>query len=766
MNDDIKQLEQTHLHQVIGEMQGQIEKTEHEIKNNQDKLETINQGWDEVKFKQGDYNAIVETASSIRQQQQQIQQRENALNSSERRLEVLRKQIDKPYFARIDFKEKGSENSEKETVYIGIGTFAKDDNNYLVYDWRAPISSIYYDGGLGDVDYQTPSGTKTADVSLKRQFQIEDQEIKSVFDTEETIGDQLLLDALSHNSSAKMKSIVTTIQREQNQIIRDTDSDLLFVQGAAGSGKTAAVLQRIAYLLYRYRGNVNSGQVILFSPNQLFNDYVNQVLPDLGEQNMVQMTFYQFVNYRLPKIAVQSLAKRFEIDNKPENIKIESFKGDIVILKYINQFIELMTKSGLTFRDLKVGDRVVISGKEISDIYYGFHSGYTPFQRLDATKTELEKLLNARFNQELNSQWVEDAIQLLTEKEVIELLGNSNDREFESEEKEKRQLAKKIVKQAFLPLSRKISRGSFLNPNRIFSDFLKYLAQNANLEGFDITRELLSKSVDNSIQSLKNKTLSTNDSAIYLYLFDLITGRHGQTDIRFVFIDEVQDYTPLQLAFMKHSFPKAKFTLLGDLNQAIFTGDQAVNIENELKNLFGFDRTRTIKLQQTYRSTQQISDFASAVLGNNQEIISFERDGSVPIVYKTDKTKQDDLLVEVIDELKQTDQTIAIITKNENQAKEIHKLLEEKNLESNLIISENQRLTTGLIIVPSYLAKGLEFDAVILPEVSDGNYSIETEKRLFYTLSTRAMHDLRIIANAGLPSVIENIDNKLYELKE
>lgn len=257
----------------------------------------------------------METAMSIRQQQQMLSERENRQEYAARELGTLTKLEVNPYFARIDFRE-GDEKRD-ETIYIGMASFTDRPDHYLIYDWRAPISSIYYNGGIGDVTYQTPDGEQTVDVKLKRQFQIENAKIKTVFDTEEVVGDQMLLDALSNRSDTKMKSIVTTIQKEQNQIIRDTDSELLFVQGAAGSGKTAAVLQRVAFLLYQYRGNLHSGQIILFSPNQLFNDYINQVLPELGEQNMVQMTFYQYSSHRLPSVQVETLAQRFDEQFEP-----------------------------------------------------------------------------------------------------------------------------------------------------------------------------------------------------------------------------------------------------------------------------------------------------------------------------------------------------------------------------------------------------------------------------------------------------------------
>ena len=206
----------------------------------------------EVRINMSSYTGMMDTAISVRQQQQLLSERQNSWRHASQQLDVLKRLEKRPYFARIDFHEAGEKKDE--TIYIGLGSFSDNPDHFLIYDWRAPISSVYYDGELGNVSYETPDGTQEVDVKLKRQFTIEDGKIVTVFDTNETIGDQMLLKALGNSSDTKMKSIVSTIQKEQNQIIRDTHSDLLFVQGAAGSGKTAAILQRVAYLLYRYRG--------------------------------------------------------------------------------------------------------------------------------------------------------------------------------------------------------------------------------------------------------------------------------------------------------------------------------------------------------------------------------------------------------------------------------------------------------------------------------------------------------------------------------
>ena len=210
-----------------------------------------------------------------------------------------------------------------------------------------------------------------------------------MFDTDETVGDQMLLEVLDESSDIKMKSIVTTIQKEQNKIIRDTQSDLLFVQGAAGSGKTSAVLQRVAYLLYRYRGNLNSSQIILFSPNQLFNDYIDRVLPELGEQNMVQMTFYQYTQRRVPRLHVETLQERFEENNQGANKRIKTLKDSLAFFNATTKYAAFLEKDGMDFKDIKYQGKVVFSKEKIREIYYGFNENYHLRNRLSATKEEL-----------------------------------------------------------------------------------------------------------------------------------------------------------------------------------------------------------------------------------------------------------------------------------------------------------------------------------------------------------------------------------------
>jgi len=787
LDNQIKIDETQYLNKTLKAMEKSLKTTAAEIKRTNKHIDTVSQSWGDVRLKTDTYSGIVETAASIRQQQQMLSERENSKTRAEHRFTTLTQQIDKPYFARIDFSESATDSGEAETIYIGLSSFSDDNNKFLVYDWRAPVASIYYDGGIGDVTYLTPDGSQRAHVTLKRQFQIEDGVIVTLFDTEEAIGDAMLMSALSGESSTKMKSIVTTIQKEQNKIIRNTAADLLFVQGAAGSGKTAAVLQRVAYLLYRYRGKLTSGQVVLFSPNQLFNDYIDNVLPELGEQNMVQMTFYQYASRRLPKMAVETLQARFEEDQTSSTIALA--KGSLAMFDAVTAYAQHLNRKDLKLRSLMFRGEPLISKTRIAEIYYQYNDNYKLSQRLDATRDTLMRSLSARIGSEMRKDWVELAIENLSKQEYDTLVGagkvrvgddQENDaasrtrqaqlgdgpkaREFASEKAERQFLSRQIVTQALKPLARQIRRGSFLNINAQFVDLLRQLPNYLDLAQFDLTLSEWQQHVETVIDNLKNKQLSLTDTTLYLYLYDLITGKTGERDIRFLFIDEIQDYTPFQLAFLKFSFPRAKFTVLGDLNQAIFTKDNANNLSRDFAKLFDSDRVERVNLTQTYRSTQQITDFTKYILKGGQNIEAFNRSGQKPRV-KLSPNEADMLhqLQQQLTEYSQQHDTTAIITKTLADAQLLSEQLQDTSV--TLIQSENQRLAQETIIVPSYLAKGLEFDAVIIWHADNTRYGQDSERRLLYTVASRAMHSLTLLAEKQASCLLDHVPEKLYEVE-
>jgi len=751
MNQEFE-IEQARLNDVLGKIT--IAKIDNEKQLDRAKKghDEVEKGWDDVRFKSATFSGLFETAMSVRQQQQMLQERELAQNSAEHQEQVLQRLETKPYFARIDVQEKDAETPEP--IYIGLASFSDSPDNFLIYDWRAPISSIYYDAGLGHVKYDTPEGIQEADVSLKRQFQIEDGTIVTLFDTDEAVGDQMLLNAVSGESTTKMKSIVTTIQREQNKIIRNTKAELLFVQGAAGSGKTSAVLQRVAYLLYRYRGNLTAGQVVMFSPNQLFNDYIDQVLPEMGEQNMVQMTYYQYASRRLPRLKLETLQERFEEEQPSWLQKINDLKGSSAYFKAMGRYAEQLNQAGVKFRSIKFQDNELVTKEQIEAIYYSYNDNYKLGQRLDVTKERLLGKIRGHVGSEMQADWVEERIENLSKEEYDSLLGD-NVREFKDDKAEYNALAKEIVQAEMQPLLKSISRTRFLNINAQFVQFLQSVPKFLKLAEFGITSDEWQKSVTLTVEQMKKKTLNLSDMTPFMYLFDLIKGSHGERDIRFVFIDEIQDYTPFQLAFLKFSFPKARFTMLGDLNQAIFTKENAVTLHDELIHLFNEENSEFVQLTQTYRSTQQITDFAKAILIDGANIDAFQREGVKPTIEILNSQAQ--MVQNTLQQLKQNDadqETTAIITKTLAQAEAVYAELNEQH-QVTIIRTENQRLVPGTIIVPAYLAKGLEFDAVIMWNAAKNIYNGDNERQLVYTIASRAMHQLTIMAEKELSPLLD-----------
>ncbi len=755
-----KQREQQHLDHVLDLINDKEKELKSSIKSAEGEARDINSHFfDDVKLDYDGYSTSMETALSIHQQQQLLSEREHAWQHSAKQLDTIERLKKKPYFARVDFKE--SNEKKPETIYIGLGSFADRDDHFLIYDWRAPISSIYYDGKLGEVSYNSPEGEITVDMTKKRQFMIKDGKIESMFDTNESIGDQMLLEVLSEKSSTQMKSIVTTIQQEQNKIIRNTSADLLFVQGAAGSGKTSAILQRIAYLLYRYRGNLTSSDVIMFSPNQLFNDYIKNVLPEMGEQNMVQMTYWQFVSRRLPGMEVESLFKQFEDQNSDTNIS--AFKDSVNFFNLVTRYAKHLNKRGMIFKNVYFRDKKkpYFDKEKIKDIYYSFNENYKLANRIDATREELIKMLNRKIAPEVKKNWVMQAIEGLSRDELNELYDRP-DQEFSSEKEEEKFLGRKIVVKALKPVSNKINHNQFINMRAQYLSFLRAVPKMTDLSKWNISEEDWQKHIEEVKENFKKHHIYMNDVSAYLYLYDLITGRRTDYEMRYAFIDEIQDYTPFQLAYLKYNFPRAKFTMLGDLNQAIFTKDESRSLLKQISGLFDPKKTDVVQLTKSYRSTKEITDFTKQILRQGEKIEAFNRRGPKPALWgRSTEQEAIEALVKILDKNNENQRTTAVITKDLASAKQVAEQLKQKGEKATLIATANQRLVPGTLVVPSYLAKGLEFDAVVMWDASKENYHKLDETQLVYTITSRAMYELDIIY-IGEKSPLLDVDSDTY----
>ncbi|MFK5221396.1 RNA polymerase recycling motor HelD [Lactobacillus helveticus] len=756
-------LEQKHLDNIMKQIKEREKSLKKSIKSAEGQARDLNSHFfDDVKLDYDGYSTSMETALSIHQQQQLLSEREHAWQHSAKQLDTVERLEKRPYFARVDFKEQGEK--KPETIYIGLGSFADKDNHFLIYDWRAPISSIYYDGKLGEVSYNSPEGKITVDMTKKRQFMIEDGKIVNMFDTNESIGDQMLLEVLSEKSSTQMKSIVTTIQQEQNKIIRNTSADLLFVQGAAGSGKTSAILQRIAYLLYRYRGNLTSSDVIMFSPNQLFNDYIKNVLPEMGEQNMVQMTYWQFVARRLPGMNVENLFKQFEDQNSDTNIS--KLKGSVNFFNLLTRYAKHLNKRGVIFKNIYFRDKKkpYFDKEKIKEIYYSYNENYNLANRIDATREELIKMLNRKITPEVKKAWVARTIEGMSQSELNELYDRP-DQEFESEAKEEAFLGRKIVLKALKGVHKRILHNHFINMRAQYLSFLRAVPKMVDLAKWDITEDDWLHHIDEVKENFKKHDIAITDVSAYLYLYDLITGRRNDYEMRYAFIDEIQDYTPFQLAYLKYNFPRAKFTMLGDLNQAIFTKDESRSLLKQISGLFDPEKTDVVQLTKSYRSTKQLTNFTKQILRQGEKIEAFNRQGPKPVIWGRDNDeKAIDVLVDVLRDNEKRKMTTVIITKDLASAKFVHEELSKKKEPTTLIATANQRLVDGTLVIPSYLAKGLEFDAVVMWGANKENYHQLDETQLVYTITSRAMYKLDVIYT-GEKSPLLDVDPATYEEK-
>ena len=756
-------LEQKHLDNIMKQIKEREKSLKKSIKSAEGEARNLNSHFfDDVKLDYDGYSTSMETALSIHQQQQLLSEREHAWQHSAKQLDTVERLEKRPYFARVDFKEQGEK--KPETIYIGLGSFADKNDHFLIYDWRAPISSIYYDGKLGEVSYNSPEGKITVDMTKKRQFMIEDGKIVNMFDTNESIGDQMLLEVLSEKSSTQMKSIVTTIQQEQNKIIRNTSADLLFVQGAAGSGKTSAILQRIAFLLYRYRGNLTSSDVIMFSPNQLFNDYIKNVLPEMGEQNMVQMTYWQFVARRLPGMNVENLFKQFEDQNADTNIS--KFKDSVNFFNLVTRYAKHLNKRGVVFKNIYFRNKKkpYFDKEKIKEIYYSYNENYNLANRIDATREELIKMLNRKIAPEARKAWVARTIEGMSQSELNELYDRP-DQEFESEAKEEAFLGRKIVLKALKGVHKRILHNHFINMRAQYLSFLRAVPKMVDLAKWNIDEEDWMHHIDEVKENFKKHDIAITDVSAYLYLYDLITGRRTDYEMRYAFIDEIQDYTPFQLVYLKYNFPRAKFTMLGDLNQAIFTKDESRSLLKQISGLFDPEKTDVVQLTKSYRSTKQLTNFTKQILRQGEKIEAFNRQGPKPVIWGRDSDEQAiDVLVDVLRDNEKRKMTTAIITKDLAGAKFVHEKLSEKGEKSTLIATANQRLVDGTLVIPSYLAKGLEFDAVVMWGANKKNYHQLDETQLVYTITSRAMYKLDVIYT-GEKSPLLDVDPVTYEEK-
>ncbi|CAI2566823.1 DNA helicase IV [Apilactobacillus kunkeei] len=760
-NNDLTN-EQNRVNKVVAKLNKRIDKTETEYQNAHNETKRVQQNYgNNTSVNYVEVDDRIETSADLQQQRGLVNKVVQSEAIIKNQLETYKKLADSPYFGRIDIKDDGDDDTE--SLYIGTASFVDDNENFLVYDWRAPISSIYYNGTLGKVSYQTPAGKQSTDLEKKRQFQISHGEINNMFDTNETVGDEMLQSVLGQQHDEVMQNIVSTIQKEQNDIIRDTYNDLLVVQGVAGSGKTSAILQRIAFLLYHSRSSLQADQIILFSPNRLFSHYISDVLPSLGERNMRQVTLQEFIDHRLEGVKVQSLFDQYETEQAytDEEKAIQSFKRSHQYMTSIESYINTIFNDDIAFQSILIDGKVFFDADVIKDIYASQPKQMKPADKFLKTKNRLIEILKKRIEVEVYKPWVDDAIDQLNSEQYHDFMEGHQLGSFQDEDDERYFIAKQIVTEHFRKVYDALYNGSFFDPYLQYQRFMQQvvLPKDVNVDAWN-------DDIDGFADSIELHQVRLDDAAPLLYMRDLMIGGGQNQTMQYLFVDEMQDYSIAQLIYIKHSFPQTKINLIGDSEQALFKAvESPQELLNKLNEAFATKKSRLITLNRSYRSTYPITNFAKSLLPNGDEIEAFNRPGKSPeILIRHNEKECIDALIESAQQELKDEGTVAIVTKNLNEAKQLHQHTYNQ-LNPTLLADTDRSLPKGVVIMPIYLAKGLEFDSVIAWNVSKDNYPNDDYVGTIYTIATRAMHHLTLISNGTVSPIIANANLPINEVK-
>lgn len=749
-----KATEQARVDRVIQAIDRQIDQAQEAIAAAHRETRAVEQNYGEnASINRYEVDDIAESRSALEQQRQLVARATENEDILKRQLATLQGLRKSPYFGRIQIKEPGT--NEVATLYIGVASLMNSDKtDFLVYDWRAPISSVYYNGTLGPVTYQTPSGPRTVELVQKRQFTIVNGQITNLFDTNETVGDEMLQAALGQQNDQYMQNIVATIQQEQNDIIRNTSSDLLIVQGVAGSGKTSTILQRIAYLLYHAKESLNADQIVLFSPNLLFSQYISEVLPSLGERNMRQVTLAGFLKRRFEGLNVETIFDRYEAaDGQTSGTQhyLESANAMLAVENYVAQIRQ--GKQALAFTDINFGNRIFFSACHIRKVFDRQPVAMTIADRIVRTKNHLIRELQRRSRVEAKKDWIQRELNELDTQEIHQLMGHHSIDDFTDEQAQARYLARRLAHNRLRIVADAIYNNYFLDSYTQYAQFLEQLEWPTSVTVND-QAQLLS----DYQRGLEFHQLHFMHTAPLMYLRDLITGTGENQDFQYVFIDEMQDYPSAMLIYLHHTFPRARFTILGDSEQALFYPLQLPeNLLSTLAHDLQAKKPRLITLRQSYRSTTEITNFAKALLPDGDQIHAFTRHGKQPVLQMTYNNREWTVqLQQIVQQQLRAFDTVAVLTKNQEQAQRAYHVLYRQVPSLHRLTSRDSQLPHGgVVILPAYLAKGLEFDTVVLADVSQTALG-PGATGLLYTMATRAMHRLIMISNGPVADAFNN----------
>ncbi|HCT8109786.1 TPA: AAA family ATPase [Enterococcus faecium] len=705
-----KQLEEAYLKNVYQKL---IDKR-NELRESMDmaKIEgnqSLKEMAGELRLNFDSYLDNLDTFSMIEMKNREIDQMNIKQKNAENQLAKIERLLKSPYFGKVvvDFLV----NEPKESFYIGTANFTDDADENLVYDWRSPIAELFYNNMIGPSSYTVRQNKIDTVIKERRQFILERDRLVKFFDTSVAIQDDVLLEVLGQDETNEMKAITATIQSEQNTIIRDVKSQNILVNGVAGSGKTSAIMQRIAYLLYLYRDTMTSDDLLILSPNHRFIDYISNVLPSLGERNPLNLTIIQLVS-QLSAEEIEGEEAYFKritgenVSEQTERLRSKKFidnlkQSDPLFLDHPN-FIRGLTKNGKT----------VLSKKTIEKIYEKVPARPKLIDRLQATKKALMSEWKNHLLKQAKSPAVQNQVLSLTEDRQLKLFG-----ELISDDSEQSiaAYARKLLQKNYRKITRQIEEMAWVDEHRLFERIYKKRYGSAYVW---------------------QHTRTVDEAVILLAIHHLLVEKVNVPAFRYLLIDEVQDYTLAQLGLLIELFPKTHFTLVGDENQAIF--NSSTTFADIMRCLDDYHLPiHRYDLRNSYRSSGAITELFKtyAVDQEKIDIVSIRPQGKEP-EYRSFRSSEEllEILDEILDSLK--GEKAAVITQTEEETQ----TLQES-------IKKNSYGLKNCQIIPLSLAKGLEFDHVILyPFENDRDE--QRRRRQMYTAISRGMKSIVVLERA------------------